>query len=110
MTWPGAVIRPKIWLGWVSMTRFSVADWALGCWKLTVASLPMLKLVQSTTALWLVWLMLSVLADWLMLAWPAATWPPLGSWVATTGAPVVCANTGAENKPSVPRRLTDTHR
>ncbi len=30
-TAPGAVMRPKIWLGWVSATRLSVADCALGC-------------------------------------------------------------------------------
>ena len=82
-------MRPKMWLGWLSITRLSVADWALGCWKLTVASLPTLKVLQSTTALWLVWLMLSVLPDWLMVACPAATWPPVGSWLAATEDGVV---------------------
>jgi len=73
-----------------------------------VASLPTLKVFQSTTAFWLVWLTLRVLPDWLMLAWPAFTCPPVGSWVAATAGGVVTvatvwANTGAENRPAMPR-------
>ena len=66
-------MRPKIWLGLLSATRFKVADWAFGCWKCTCAWLPTLKLCQSTTARWLVWLTVRVLPFWLMLACPADT-------------------------------------
>ncbi len=90
ITCPGAVMRPKIWLGCMSITRFKVDDCALGCWKLTVAFCPTLKLLQSTMARWLVWFTFSVLPDWLMLAWPVLTTPPVGSCVEAT---VDCAHT-----------------
>ena len=57
-----------------------------------------MKLFQSTTARWLVWLTVKVLAVWLMLAWPAATWPPVGNWLLATA---VCAANG--NGKAIPK-------
>ena len=84
-TWPLALMRPKIWLGSLLKTRLSVTLLALGCTKFTCAALPTSNRVQSTTARWLLWVMVmlallvpTVLA---MLAVPPTTLPPVGNWV-----------------------------
>ena len=84
-TWPLALIWPKIWLGLESSTRLSVTLLALGWLKLTRAWLPILKVFQSRAARLLVWLMVSVAALCEIAAWPATTWPPVGSWVGAGG-------------------------
>ena len=90
ITCPFDSMRPKIWLGLASFTRFSVADWALGWLKRTCALAPTLKLPQSTTARALLWLttMLAAWAVllWLMLAAPCTTCPPVGNWLGAGGA------------------------
>ena len=102
-TWPLALMRPKIWLGSLLNTRLSVTLLALGCTKFTCAALPTSKRVQSTTARWLLWVMVMlalpapvVLA---MLAVPATTLPPVGNCVEVgveVGAPA-CARPAMAN-------------
>ena len=58
--------------------------------KVTLAFLPMLKLVQSMMALLLPWPTVIWLPFWLMVACPAVTLPPVGKALAG-GA---CAHTG----------------
>ena len=48
-------MRPKIWLGLLSSTRFNVTLLLLGWLKLTCAEAPTLKLCQSMAARWLLW-------------------------------------------------------
>ena len=80
-------MRPKIWLGLLSLTRFRVTACALGCTKLILAALPKLKLSQLMTARWLLWLTVMAaawaVAVWVMVALPRATLPPVGNWLAT---------------------------
>ena len=83
VTWPGALILPKIWLGLASRTRFKVAACALGWLKLTVPVEPTLKVPQLMTARCELWSMFSTgavavpaLPIWAM---PAATCPWVGS-------------------------------
>ena len=86
-TWPGAVMRPKIWLGLLSSTRLSVALELEGCTKFTLAALPRLKVFQLSTAEALLWFTLSVAVPvCAVVAWPATTWPPVGSWVGAGAA------------------------
>nr|WP_316681285.1 hypothetical protein [Ralstonia sp. LMG 18101] len=63
-----------------------MAALAEGCWKLTVAALPRLKLCQLTTAFCEVCVTFIVLPLVLMLACPAVTCPPMGSWFGAGGA------------------------
>jgi hypothetical protein len=93
-TWPLALMRPKIWLAWVSSTRLRVTALAEGWTKLTWAWAPTLKLFQFSTARLLDWLMLRLLPLWPMLAVPATTLPPWGSWVAEMAA--LCAQACAQ--------------
>ena len=92
-------MRPKIWLGSLLNTRLSVTLLALGCTKVTCAALPTSKRVQSTTARWLLWVMvmLALPAPVVlpMLAVPATTLPPVGNCVGA-GAPA-CARPAMAN-------------
>ena len=85
MTWPLAVIRPKIWLGSLLSTRLIVTLLALGWLNCTCALLPTLKVCQLMAALWLLCWMTMLAPLWLMLAGPAMTCPAVGN-VATGGA------------------------
>jgi hypothetical protein len=58
-----ALMRPKIWLGLLSSTRFSVTLPDEGCTNVTCACDPRLKLCQSMAARLLLWLM--VMRAWL---------------------------------------------
>ena len=82
-TWPLEVMRPNIWLGLLSFTRFSMTACTLGCTKLILAALPRLKVLQLTTALWLVWLTViaaaCAVAVWVRVAVPRTTTPPVGN-------------------------------
>ena len=81
MTWPLAVIWPKIWLGSLLSTRLSVTLLALGCANCTLASLPTLKLCQLMAARSVLWWMTMFAPLWPMRAWPALTCPPEGNVV-----------------------------
>jgi hypothetical protein len=70
----------------LSSTRFRIAAFADGCWKLTVAALPTLNVCQLTTALCEVCDTFIVLPLVVIAACPAATWPPVGSWFGSGGA------------------------
>ncbi|VVE90821.1 hypothetical protein PBR20603_04812 [Pandoraea bronchicola] len=85
-TWPGALTLPYIWLGLLSSTRFRMAAFAEGCWKLTVAALPTLNVCQLTTAFCEVCVTFMVLPFVLIVACPAATCPPVGNCVGVGGA------------------------
>ena len=84
-TWPLAVMRPKIWLAWLSCTRFSVTEPLFGCWKLTWACDPTLKVCQSIAPRWVAWLIVIWLPPWVIVAAPPTTWPPVGNWLAPGG-------------------------
>ena len=86
MTWPLAVMRPKIWLGSLPCTRFSVTLLAPGCWNCTCAPLPTLKLCQLIAARSLPWVMTMLAPLCAMPAWPELTWPPVGNWPAAGAA------------------------
>ncbi len=81
-TCPFDVMRPKIWLGCASSTRFSVTLALLGCLKFTCALAPRLKLCQSMAARWLLWVTSKRAPLLPMTAWPATTWPPWGKVLA----------------------------
>src|SRR5215470_10222451 len=61
------------------ITRFNTTEEALGCAKLTVAADPMLKVDQLMIAFCVAWFTSMRAADWLIVALPAATCPPVGS-------------------------------
>ncbi len=87
-TWPGALMRPKIWLALVSSTRLSVTDDVPGCAKSMRAWLPRSKVCQSIAARCVDCETVSVAPLCLSVAWPATTWPPVGSCVGAGGAPL----------------------
>lgn len=60
------------------VTRFSAIDDAEGCTKRTDEPLPIEKLLQLTTALFEVCLIVVCAADCVIVAEPAETVPPLG--------------------------------
>ena len=78
-TWPGALMRPMIWLGLLSSTRLRVTAAALGWLKLICAPEPTLKVFQSMAARWLLCCTVKVLPVLLMAALPPTTLPPSGS-------------------------------
>jgi hypothetical protein len=89
-TCPGALMRPKIWLGLASLMRLSVTACALGWANCTCAALPRLKLSHWRMALGLLCctsrLAACAVLVWLMLACPATSRPPVGNWVGAGGA------------------------
>ncbi len=87
--WPLAVMCPAISDGSGPTTVFSAMAELSGCLKLTVCALPTLKLCQVSAADWLCWLMVVVLPDWVIPAWPPTTAPPVGR---ALGA--ICATAG----------------
>src|SRR5213078_3664853 len=79
-------MRPRICDGSPPVTRLSTLDCAEGCWNVTLASLPTLKLRQSMTARLLSWRTCTLCGVGLeMLAWPATTRPPTGNGSARAG-------------------------
>src|SRR4051812_40037220 len=79
-TWPLAVRRPRISEPPDELvTRFSTTEEELGCAKLTLAPDPILKLDQLMIACWVPWFTPMREPDWVIVALPAATCPPLGS-------------------------------
>ena len=61
------------------ITRFSTTEEELGCAKLTLAPDPILKVDQLMIAFWVAWFTSMRAPDWLIVALPAATCPPVGS-------------------------------
>ena len=91
-TCPLAERRPKISEGLLPRTRLSAMAEALGCAKLTASVLPIEKLCQLRMAFWVAWLICRLEAVGCeMVAWPAATSPPVGRakllWGAAIRAP-----------------------
>ena len=87
-TWPLALSAPLITLVSLPMTRFSVAEAALGWLKLTVSCAPIENPCQLMTALLEDWLMLVVVPDCWMPAEPATTEPPVGPASAGRGSSI----------------------
>src|SRR5690606_11976248 len=66
------------------VTRLSSAALLFGCWMLTAEPWPIEKPCQLTMALWLVWVMLSWVAEGAAIdTLPAATLPPVGRFCAS---------------------------
>src|ERR1700726_3505000 len=69
--------------GVLPVTRLSSAEVLFGCWILTAEPWPIEKPCQLTTALWLLWVMLSCVDVGAAIeTLPAATLPPVGSFCA----------------------------
>jgi len=78
--------RPKISEALLPSTRLSAIDEAFGCWNTTEFPAPMEKVCQLRIAFWEVWLTCSEEAfGAVIVAVPAATWPPVGSTCANAG-------------------------
>ena len=72
-------MRPKIWLGLASSTRFKVTLDDDGCRKLTAAAAPTLNVFQSMAARCVLWLMFMVAPDCAIFPVPATICPPVGN-------------------------------
>ena len=97
-TCPLAVSLPSITEASLCNTRLSATELALGCWKLTCAAEPMLKVCQFNVTCWVAWLICSCAAPgWEIVAWPETTCPPVGSAVGT--GPAMAAPVRASCKP-----------
>ena len=84
-TWPLAVMRPWIWLAWVSSTRLRVTEVLLGWTKSTRALAPTLKVCQSSAPCWVAWVTVMVAPCWPIVTAPPTTWPPVGNCVVDGG-------------------------
>lgn len=85
-TCPLAFSLPSIQLLTPLVTRFRAMALLSGCWKVTLASRPISKRVQSMMALLLPWFTVMALPLWPMLAVPETTLPPVGKAPASSGA------------------------
>ena len=86
-TLPVLVSLPKISDGAVPVTRLSATP-PVGCWKCTLAALPMLKLSQLATMRCGCWVTVMALPAVAMLpaVAPPTIWPPVGSVLAAGSA------------------------
>ena len=85
-TWPLALMRPKIWLGLASSTRFKVTLLAEGWLKLTCACAPTLKVCQSIAARDVLCVMFITAALWTIVTVLATTCPPVGNCMGAGGS------------------------
>ena len=68
-------------LGLRSWMRFSAAAVASGCWKVTDASEPILKVFQSATSFWVDWFTVIALPEVVIVPLPEVIEPPVGNSV-----------------------------
>src|SRR5436190_1736438 len=98
-TCPLAVMRPRISEPPDELiTRFSTTEEALGWAKLTLAPDPILKVDQLMIAFEVAWFTSMCAPDWLIVALPAVTCPPVGSAAGSSAK--------AGNVPNVTSTLT----
>ena len=95
-TCPLALIWPAMLEGVEPVTRFSVAEEALGCWKVTLPPCPTEKLFQSIIARPVVcWMVSALFARCVIMAVPAVTEAPFGKVCARAGKALTTAATRA---------------